>query len=279
MKNSPAPAASGIDLGKYSRVMGAFLPGPRVNSQWACATRALALAVLLVTVLGACAAMRQPSPPLPGKDEAKTSPGGWWYVRFALKWPEGRGPSWHLDPLLAHRVISPVLERFRGDIRLWRFHRRAARDQAGHLFSFILYASPETARHVFAALQASPLLSELKERGVVMREAYDDPGSITRPNVEDTSDRHWPLSIQKTWPFYIQGVSEMWLNLVAEMANELSSGKPPARVDELLRFYEQVNSGMNQLWREEGQHAFLHHLNALFGYEPLMIRDKRLMDF
>lgn len=268
-------------LAEEAQAMGNFLRGPRAMHHRARAFGVLALAVPLVFVLAGCAVMRQPLPPLPGKVGAKASPCGWWYARFAMNWPESREPSWYLDPLLAHRVISPVLERYRGEIRLWRFHRRAARDQAGHQFSFIIYSSPETARHVFAALQSNPLLGELKERGVLIRELYDDssPGTITRPNVEDTSDRHWPLSIQKSWPFYIQGVSEMWLNLVAEMAGALSPGKPAAGVDELLRFYETLNSAMNQLWRQEGQHAFLHHLNALFGYEPLMIREKRLMDF
>lgn len=27
-----------------------------------------------------------------------------------------------------------------------------------------------------------------------------------------------------------------------------------------------------EIWRLEGQHALLHHLNAIFGYKPLTIR-------
>jgi len=259
--------------------MGNFSGRPKTTHHGATAVGLLALSVLLISVLGGCAAMRQPSPAPLGEDGAKASPGGWWYARFAMSWPEGREPSWYLDPLLAHRVVSPVLDQYRGEITRWRFHRRAARDQAGHLFSFIIYTTPDTARQVFAALRANPLLNALKARGVVIREAYDDPGSITRPNLEDTSDRHWPLSIQKSWPSYIQGVSEMWLNLIAEMASEPSRGRPPSSLNDLLRFYEKLNSDLTQLWRQEGQHAFLHHLNALFGYEPLMLRDQRLMAF
>ena len=268
-----------FNLGKEFQEMRAFPPEPNSRGHETRPFGGLALVLLLITALWGCAAVRQPSLSVPGKDLAKASPSGWWYARFAMNWPEGREPSWHLDPLLAHRVVSPVLDRYRDDIKLWRFHRRAVRDQAGHQFSFILYSSSETARHVFAALQQNLLLGELKERGVVIREAYDDPRTIARPNLEDTSDRHWPLSIQKSWPSYIQGVSEMWLNLIVEMASEPLRDQPSPSLDELLRFYEQLNSDIGQLWREEGQHAFLHHLNALFGYEPLMIRDKRLMEF
>lgn len=36
---------------------------------------------------------------------------------------------------------------------------------------------------------------------------------------------------------------------------------------------------LTALWQNEGRHAFLHHLNALFGYEPILIIEKRPMRF
>jgi hypothetical protein len=36
---------------------------------------------------------------------------------------------------------------------------------------------------------------------------------------------------------------------------------------------------VSDLWQEEGRHAFLHHLNALFGYESLVVYEKKLMTF
>jgi hypothetical protein len=175
--------------------------------------------------------------------------------------------------------VAPVLNQNRNEILLWRFHRRAVRDQAGHQFSFIFYAPPETARRVFAELQSHVWLRELKDRGVVVRDAYDNTDVISRPNIEDTSDPHWPPAIQKSWPYYIQGVSEMWLGLIAEVASQASAETVPSNPDELFRLYGQVNDSIVRLWREEGQHAFLHHLNAIFGYEPLVIRQRFLLGF
>ena len=114
---------------------------------------------------------------------------------------------------------------------------------------------------------------------MIIRDTYDDTSTITRPNLEDTSDRTWSLPIQKSWPFYIMGVSEMWLNLIREVAGQVPSGGPPSNLDDALGFYRQVNASIEQMWRDEGQHAFLHHLNAIFGYEPLMVREKRPMSF
>lgn len=254
--------------------------GHRVNCNPS-SRRALALVVLLITAVWGCAStgVTPSAVSVPAKEAERASPGGWWYARYVMNWPEGKDPSWSLDLLLAHRVVSPVLDRYRGDILLWRFHRRAARDPAGHQFSFIFHSSPEAARRVFAALQADATLGKLKERGVLVRDSYDDTSTISRPNLDDTSDRHWPPAIQKSWPYYIQGVSEMWLNLIVQMAGESSSEKGSAGLDDLLRSYEQLNAAIGRLWREEGQHAFLHHLNAIFGYESLMIREKRLMGF
>jgi len=114
---------------------------------------------------------------------------------------------------------------------------------------------------------------------VIVHDAYDDTSAIARANIEDTSDGNWSPPIKKSWPFYIMGVSEMWLNLIREVASQTSWGKTPATVEAQLRFYEQVNASIEQMWKEEGQHAFLHHLNAIFGYEPLMVREKLLMGF
>jgi|WetSurMetagenome_2_1015567.scaffolds.fasta_scaffold22586_2 hypothetical protein len=254
----------------------------RTKSSVAKAVSVVALTVLAAVLLAGCASVGPggvlPVPPT-AKEATGPSQNGWWYARFVMNWPADKEPSWYIDPLLAHRVVSPVLDRYGNDIVLWRFHRRAARDQAGHQFSFIFYATPETAREVFAVLQANAMLQDLKDRGVIVRVSCDDTTTITRPNLEDTSDRTWSLPIQKSWPFYIMGVSEMWLNLIREVAGQVPSGGPPSNLDDALGFYRQVNASIDQMWRDEGQHAFLHHLNAIFGYEPLMVREKRPMNF
>jgi hypothetical protein len=254
---------------------------PRTGRQAPSAISAIAVTVAAVLAFGGCASVSPGVAPVtaPVKAEVGPSPNGWWYARFVMNWPQGKEPSWHIDPLLAHLVVAPVLIQYGNEIVLWRFHRRAVRDQAGHQFSFIFYAGPETAREVFAALQADAWLKKMKDRGVIIRDTYDDTSTITRPNLEDTSDSNWSPPIKKSWPFYIMGVSEMWLNLIREVTAQTTGGKTPSNLDDALGLYEQVNAAIEQMWQEEGQHAFLHHLNAIFGYEQLMIREKRLMQF
>jgi len=75
------------------------------------------------------------------------------------------------------------------------------------------------------------------------------------------------------------GVSQMWLHLIAEIAGEVPRETKPSSVQDIEAFYQQVNASLQTSWREEGGHAFLHHLNALFEYQPVIIYEKRLMTF
>lgn len=215
----------------------------------------------------------------PAQPDVLPSGNGWWYARFRLSWPPNTDPVWYMDLYLAHQIILPLLQAHQNDIHLWRFHRRAARDGAGRQFSFIFYTSPRTAQKIFQTLQSDPMAIKMKSGGVIDDIVIDDPAKLTRPNIEDTSDKNWPVSIQKAWPYYIMGASQMWLNLIAQVAGDNLISGPPLSVQEIEAFYNQVNQTVTDLWQKQGRHAFMHHLNALFGYEPLIYYEKRYLTF
>jgi hypothetical protein len=171
------------------------------------------------------------------------------------------------------------LQAHQNDIPLWRFHRRAAQDGAGRQFSFIFFSSPGTAQIVFQSLESNPMADNLKSFGLVDDIIYDDPTKLTRPNIEDTSDKNWSAAIQKAWPYYIMGVSQMWLELIGQLADEKMKNNPPISMNEIESIYGQVDEIMANLWQKQGRHAFLHHLNALFEYKPLIYWEKRSLTF
>jgi len=204
---------------------------------------------------------------------------GWWYARFRMKWQQDTEPSWHIDLLLAHKLIAPVINRFSREITLWRFHRRAVRDEEGHQFCIIFYSSSGTARGIFNALKSDKLLQKMKRSGMIIQDLYDDTASVYAPRIEDTSDSHWSPPVRKSWPFFIMGVCQMWLSLINEIAAGISDQTKPLSLPRIIKFYKKVNDAIQPLWREEGSHALLHHLNAIFGYEPLLVREVRLRTF
>ena len=242
--------------------------------------RIVALMVLLMAA--GCSSMGQLQTRTPQTLTPESLPAdelGWWRARFHILWGPDEAPSWNADLILAHQIVLPVLQQHKDAIVLWRFHRRAARDEFGHRFSFIFYASPATAFDIFHAFMNDPLLDRLKYTGLITEAVYDDPSVITQPNIADATDRHWSDVVRRTWPYYIMGVSRMWLNMIAEIAVRQPDGEYFSTVSELMAFYQEVNTTLSELWRQEGRHAFLHHLNALFGYEPLIYYEKRMLTF
>jgi hypothetical protein len=204
---------------------------------------------------------------------------GWWYARFRMDWPKDKDPAWYVDFILAHRVVSPVLDQYEKKISLWRFHRRAARDKSGHEFSFIFYASRETAQEIYRAIQSNRILKKLIDAHLVIDTIYDDTTGVLLSDLGATSDPIWSPEIKRTWPFYIMGVSRMWLNLIDEVSKETIKETDFSNLDDVLAGYRKVNKIVEEKWQEEGGHAFLHHLNAIFGYEPVVIYERRLMNF
>jgi len=252
---------------------------------------ALVLSIFFLVVSTGCASKQpiyQDAAAVVAGSEVKgafTQEKGWWRAAIRIKQVKGAEEGvddtrWQVDLFLAHSVMAPILEKYHDDITLWRFHRRSVPDANGHQFSFIFYSSPQTARHVLEEIAASSLLAEAKKRGFITAETYDDTTILAHPAISDTSDPNWSTITQKAWPYYIMGVSQMWLAMIDDI---IIDNPPPAEalqsINGLIDYYEEVNEVVTTLWHDEAQHAFLHHLNAIFGYEPMLYYEPRLMRF
>jgi len=228
---------------------------------------------LLVLVLSGCAARFTVSQAaaVMGRTPVDTKHGEfWWACRFRVIWTSEKEPDWAVDLLLAHAAVQPVLKDYASKISTWRSHRRAARDGAGHQFSFLFYTDPGTAAEIIHRIEESSIVRDASTAGIVERIIVDDPANPSKPGVEDTSDRHWSPALQRNWPVYIMGVSSLWLGLINEAMVDI-----PGTGDEihgLLDRYRQADARINSIWYQEAQHALLHHLNAIFGYKPMLMR-------
>ena len=235
-------------------------------------------AALVILAMGGCTSMGGVKLGGAGEAGMARTDLGWWYASFRINWPQGEeDPSLDTDLLIAHRIISPVLNQYKKEILLWRFHRRAARDEAGHRFSFIFYSTAANARKIYAAIDSSNVLKQLKAEGVILGVTLDNTNAIARPGLEATSDRNWSLPLQKAWPYFIMGVSQTWLDLISQYAED--GRRKPLTTAEMRAFYREISQEVEAAWKKEGGHAFLHHLNALFGYGPVNLPGKTEMRF
>jgi hypothetical protein len=196
----------------------------------------------------------------------------WRYVRFVLNRDDNDEVASFLDLLIADRLIADVLAIHEPGIRLWRFHRRWPRDATGHQFSFIFFASPDVTAQVLEQIERAPLLKRLRADGHLREFRVDEAKAGRGADPAATSDPSWSPVVQQEWPEFLMGASRMWLGLVRKEA---------AGLDHLDLYprYTQVEERLDAIWFEEGNHAFFHHLSALFGYKPLRVIRRDVMTF
>jgi len=201
----------------------------------------------------------------------------WWDVDFTMSWDPGESPDTFLDALIADQICAPALASAGSRIRLWRFHRRHVRDAIGHRFRMRVYTDAEGADKLYEHIRASSVLEWLETDEWVESVSMDRRERPEEPAIARASDANWPQAIQESWPWFIMGVSQAWLVLVKEVSAERAyEGNSKWS---LLDHYQNVNETINDQWRVFGQHAYLHHLNAIFAYKPLVIRGNYLMSF
>jgi len=78
---------------------------------------------------------------------------------------------------------------------------------------------------------------------------------------------------------FIDGVSRSWLELVEQTAQRNRPAVDDMSVTVLQDDYRTIDKEVQEAWETQGRHAFLHHLNAIFGYAPVVVYEKKYMKF
>lgn len=234
-------------------------------------------------LLSGCSAWPEKTEPAAVPDSTGPAGTGWWSVRFHLHPTQTRaaddgesddtGPNWSLDALIAGEIVAPTLARHRQHIELWRLHRRAGQDGNGHKFTFMFRSDAAMATAINREIKDHPGVAILVNSRRVERIEYDDPGTVSRPAISATSDPDWPEEVQASWPWYIMGVSRMWLELVETYAAQ------EAEIADIYMRYEKVQERITDTWSNVGQHAYFHHLSAIFSYQPLVFTRREMLQF
>jgi len=201
---------------------------------------------------------------------------GWWSIYFGIKWPEKSDPIWYMDLLLAHKILRPTIAHYRSSFQSWQFHRRAVPDKHGHEFTFSFFSSRDVMVEIYHSIKDDSILNELKSAGWITQVIYDTEN--ISPHISGKSQPSWPSPIKASWPYYITGVCEMWLTLIDEVSNSQEIEQSSSLV-EILDKYRKIHEITSEMWQQSGHHAFLHHINAIFGYVPVLIQGQYLAWF
>jgi len=203
----------------------------------------------------------------------------WHKYYFRMNWPDNENPKWWLDLFVVDNLFREILSIHRDKIDLWRFHRRAKKDNAGHELTLYCYMTKEDSVLINDYIQKSRTLKILKNNEYLREYFYEENGK----NIDDSSEKNWSFEIQKSWPYFIEGVSEMLLEMInvirVPVAVSLGLHPPFEEPNDIERLYIKVNERLTILWQNEGSYAFFHHINALFGYVPLLAQPRILASF
>ena len=231
--------------------------------------------LLLLALLGGCATAPVTRPELaaaPASDRDSAAAAEWRYVRFRLGRTAAGETNSFLDQLIADLILRPRIAEYRQQLQLWRFHRRWAEDSTGHQFSFIFLALPAVADRLGAQLERDRTLQRLRSDGHLVEFRIDRLPPELASDPAATSDTAWSPEVQREWPKFILGASRMWLGLVHAEALK------HADLD-LYERYRAVELALDDLWFKQANHAFFHHLSALFGYKPMRVIRRDIMTF
>ncbi len=216
--------------------------------------------------------------PVKASLSAEQADRAWWQLRFKLIWPENEYPNFSAHSLIAEQLLLPVITAHEERLTLWRFHRRASRDAAGNQFSLIFYTDEATAAQINNDISMNPLTYSLIDNAIIEKTAFSKRTQQELGLLEQTSDPQWPIEIQRSWPYFIMGASQSWLMLVQEISQGLELDDTIS-YSGLITHYQRVDQAVNAQWVDYGQRAYLHHLNAIFGYQPLRIRGSVMRSF
>ena len=185
----------------------------------------------------------------------------WHFINFKIKWDK-KFPvnNFFVDLIIIDLIIYPLLEIFKQNLILWRIHRSATED--GHILRFIFYTSPEIAKDIYKNMQGIKSYALVKEN--YLEEIIQQEGS---QDIEGAGDGSWPKEINRVWPYYIMGVSTMFLELIKEIKESIADGVKESGTE---KYYKEIEKKIDELWLKYGCHSFIHHLSAVVGYKPIV---------
>lgn len=169
-----------------------------------------------------------------------------------------------LHLMIAHEICSPLIEEYKFNIVLWRFHRLYIEKGEGaqNSFRFKIYGDTSLKESLLLKLSENPLVKELKKKRLLQKLEVDFSDGY---RIRDDHDVNYPLLMKEIWPYYINGVSIAWLKAIQHHCRfpNLMKADFWTRLDHYAKVIELIEDD----WLLYARPAFFHHANALFGYK------------
>ncbi|GAG92741.1 unnamed protein product [marine sediment metagenome] len=199
----------------------------------------------------------------------------WYGFNFKINWPDNQDPKVWIDIFIIGTIVRDVISKKKSEIDLWRIHRRWPSDEHRHEVTFDCFADKETATSIEKLIRESETFKILQANNLLAGDLKKVTGGSNIHDIaDDDSTRDWSEELKESWPYYINGCSEMFLFLIESLKGRSKTDVDEKNISEIESFYTELNNRISEIWQRHGSHAFFHHINAIFGYEPLLAKPR-----
>lgn len=197
----------------------------------------------------------------------------WYEFNFSIGWPDNQEPKTWVDIFIIDRIVRDVISKKKSEIDLWRIHRRWVRDERGHELRLDCFSGEETGSLMEELIRENGCFKILKDNNLLAKDlAKGTGGSNIHDIADDISTRNWPMELKKSWPYYIQGCSKLFLYLIEFLTGSIQADFDDKDISKIESYYTKLNNRISEIWQRDGSHAFFHHINAIFGYVPVLAK-------
>lgn len=198
----------------------------------------------------------------------------WYSFSFNISWDRNQEPKTWIDIFIIDTIVREVISQKKSEIVFWRMHRRWFVDEHGHELTFDCFTNEEASNEIERLIKDSDAFKVLQKNKLLVEVLERIPGGAEIHGLTDKES--WPECLKKSWTYYINGCCEMFLRLIENIKGGESV---PTDIQNAEQFYIKVNNELIRIWQSFGCNAFFHHLNAIFGYQPLLIQPRFWADF
>jgi len=178
------------------------------------------------------------------------------------------------DSTLHYLLAAEVFSKYTADVVLWRFSR--------YHYSFndiVMKFKFYTQEYIFNRIKEDILKDKiiLKLKKEKLIKISIEKATESDERIGSDRDVNWNYEISESWPYFINGLSKMWLNMILlkkekylkENYITIDYDIDKMSLGTLIGTYQVIMDLVAEDWISSGSHAVYHHANALFGYRPV----------
>jgi|GEM_PF-5949990 len=174
------------------------------------------------------------------------------------------------DSLIHYILAVEVFSKYVDMVELWRFSRYKYEYDDDVVMKFKFYTDETAFEYIKEKILYDKIVNKLKKEKLI--KINIEKATESNDKVGSDRDNNWGYSVSESWPYFINGLSRMWLEMIkAEKEKYLRENYVDFDIDvislsKLFSIYNKIKDGVVYEWIKLGSHAVYHHANAVFGY-------------